>query len=204
MQSPSGCSETICDYFFQLCADPCEACWDSCGREDDQVSVIKCTQQCNALCAPSNKSAPLAQCEAELTECRTTKRNTICVDKMRDDMPRGMPVCPPEINAANCACGADNACLGALDQLNHKCRKCNQEWVSTCTEVACKTENDANNRCMRGAGCSSVTSCGDCQATADALSNCVKDAQSDPRDVGGCYSGPRKCSGDPLCAWPPF
>src|SRR5262245_35998274 len=140
MQSPSGCAETLCDYFYQLCADPCEACWESCGREEDQLSVMKCAQQCNEICAPSTHAAPLERCAAELTECRTTKRNTICTDHLRNDMPRGMPVCSPEMSEANCACGADNACLGALDRLNHRCRKCNEKWVATCMEVACKTE----------------------------------------------------------------
>jgi hypothetical protein len=204
MQSPTGCVETMCDFFYGLCADPCEACWDSCGREDDQVSVIKCTLQCNQICAPTAMTTPRDQCAAELSACRTTKRNTICVDRMRDDMPRGMPVCSPEINAANCACGADNECLGALDLLNEKCHKCNQQWVITCMEVACKAETDANDACMHAKGCSSVTSCGDCQAASSALLTCVTNAQKDPRDIGGCYSGPRICSGEPLCTFVPF
>src|SRR5258706_10092701 len=78
MPSPTGCSETLCDYFYERCSDPCQECWDSCGREDDQLSVIKCTQQCSELCAPSAKAAPLAQCATELTACRSTIRNTIC------------------------------------------------------------------------------------------------------------------------------
>jgi hypothetical protein len=204
MQAPSGCTETMCDYFYELCADPCATCWDSCGREDDQLSVIKCSQQCNQICAPSTKAAPLSQCAAELADCHATKRNTICIDRMREDMPRGMPVCSPAMAAANCACGADNECLGALDLLNHKCRKCNQDWVITCMEVACKAESDANDECMHARGCSSVSSCGDCRAAADALSTCVKNAQQDPRDIGGCYSGPRRCSGEPLCSFVPF
>jgi hypothetical protein len=113
-------------------------------------------------------------------------------------------VCSPEIKAANCACGADNACLGALDQLNHKCRKCNQHWVNTCIEVACKAESDAHAACMHERECSSVAACDDCRTAADALSTCVKNAQSDPRDIGGCYSGPRECSGEPLCPFLPF
>jgi hypothetical protein len=202
-QSPAGCAETLCDFLYSRCADPCEACWDSCGREDDQLSVIRCSQQCNTICAATQQT-PLSFCTEELSQCRETKRNTICVDRMRDDMPRGMPVCSPEINEANCACGADNECLGALDLLNHKCRKCNQEWVTTCMEVACKGETEANDTCMHARGCSSVTSCGDCGAAAEALSNCVKNAQQDPRDIGGCYSGPRRCSGEPLCPFAPF
>src|SRR3954469_16412321 len=89
MTSPAGCVETVCDYFFSLCADPCDECWDSCGREDDQVSVIKCSQQCTQLCSAETKPTPLAQCAAERTACRSTMRNTICIDGMRDDMPRG-------------------------------------------------------------------------------------------------------------------
>jgi hypothetical protein len=193
----------MCDYFYALCVDPCEQCWESCEREDDQVSVIKCSQHCNQVCS-STKAAPLERCAADLSDCRATTRNTICIDRLRNDMPRGMPVCSPEMGAANCACGADNACLGALDQLNHRCRKCNEKWVATCMEIACRAEADANSACMNARGCSSVTSCGDCQASADALSTCVKEAQKDPRDIGGCYSGPRRCSGEPLCPFAPF
>src|SRR5690349_19493986 len=86
MPSPAGCTETVCDYFFDLCADPCEQCWDSCGREDDQLSVIKCTQKCSQLCSPDHKATPLTQCASDLEACRSTVRNTICVDRMRVDM----------------------------------------------------------------------------------------------------------------------
>ena len=68
IQSPPGCEETMCDYFYARCADPCAECWESCGREDDQVSVIKCSQQCNTICAPSLAATPLSECVAELTE----------------------------------------------------------------------------------------------------------------------------------------
>ena len=49
----------MCDYFYARCADPCGECWDSCGREDDQISVIRCSQQCNQICAPSKEAVPL-------------------------------------------------------------------------------------------------------------------------------------------------
>src|SRR5260370_10156988 len=142
-EAPLGCSETMCDYFYSSCVDPCNECWSTCKRQDDQASVIHCTGVCQEICAPTRQPASAVKCTEERTACRATHRNTVCVDTLRDDEPKGRPPCSVEINAANCACGHDDACLGALDRLNTKCRKCNTQWIKPCLDAACSAEADA-------------------------------------------------------------
>jgi hypothetical protein len=199
--APVGCRDTMCDYFYKGCADPCGECWRVCERQDDEASVTRCVATCTQICAPESKHPPLSQCDGELVGCRSTPRNTICVDKLEEDTPADHPACSLQINVANCTCGDDDACLAALDRLNTKCRKCNAEWVMPCLDAVCKKETDASVACMRAKGCSLVNSCDGCQAAVGALSTCFERAQQDPRDVGGCYSKPRACMGDPACPY---
>jgi hypothetical protein len=199
--APVGCRETMCDYFYSSCSDPCGECWNICERQDDESSVRRCADTCKQICAPASKPAPLSQCQSELTACRSTPRNTICVDALRDDTPEDHPACSLQMNVANCACGADDACLGALDRLNTKCRKCNAAWVMPCLDAVCRKETEASITCMRAMGCSAVNSCDGCQAAVSALSTCFAKAQQDPSDFGGCYSSPRTCTGDPICPY---
>jgi hypothetical protein len=103
------------------------------------------------------------------------------------------------MSAANCAFGTDDACLGALDRLNTRCRLCNTAWVKPCLDAVCSKETDETVGCMAARGCSVVNSCGGCEAAVTALSTCFEGAQEDPSDVGGCYSQRRACSGEPLC-----
>src|ERR1044071_1826141 len=63
--APPGCGETMCDYLFTSCADPCTECKNICMKQDDAESVVRCTGVCQQICAPTNQPTPLAQCEKE-------------------------------------------------------------------------------------------------------------------------------------------
>jgi hypothetical protein len=191
----------MCDYFYSSCVDPCNECWNTCKRQDDQASVIHCTGVCQEICAPTRQPTPPVKCAEERTTCRATHRNTVCVDTLRDDEPKGSPPCSVEMNAANCACGNDDACLGALDRLNTKCRKCNTEWIKPCLDAACGPEADAAVACLTAQACTGANSCAGCETSVIALESCFQKAQTDPRDIGGCYSKPRSCSGELLCPY---
>jgi len=198
--TPIGCKQTMCDYFYASCVDPCTECWNVCGRQDDEASVVRCADTCKQICASDHSASP-SNCEVERNACRWTHRNGICVDNLEDDTPEGHLSCTFQMSAANCACGTDEGCLGALDRLNTKCRKCNAGWVMPCLQAACSAETEQSLACMREKGCSLVNSCEHCQVAAAALTTCFENAQQDPRDIGGCYSKPRACSGEPLCPY---
>lgn len=198
--APPGCSETMCDYFFSSCMDPCTECWAFCGRQDDPANVVACADNCNATCTTTRDKAPPAdRCKQELQQCRGTMRNTVCVDGLRNDMPEDAPACSWDMNVATCACGSDEVCLGGLDRLSPKCRQCNLDWELECLDKACKKELDAHFACRDVSGCSASDDCPSCSASAADVSTCFGGAQNDPKDVGRCYSGPRACWSKPLC-----
>jgi len=199
--APTGCGETMCDYLFTSCADPCTECKNICMQQDDVESVVRCNGVCQQICAPTNQPPPLAQCEEERAICRTTQRNTVCVDNLREDMPKGRPPCSPAMGAANCACGTDADCLSALDRLNTACRECNAKWLLPCLDAACAKERDDAVSCMGARACRVLNDCDGCESAVGALSTCFEKAQANPADVGGCYTGPRACSGEPLCPY---
>jgi hypothetical protein len=200
-EAPLGCAQTMCDYFYASCVDPCTECWNICKRQDDEQSVIHCTGVCQEICSPTREATPQIKCAQDLAACRKTRRNTVCVDTLSEEEPKGSPPCSAEMSAANCACGHDDACLGALDRLNTKCRKCNSAWIKPCLDAACSKEVEAAVACMNAQACSSANSCAGCEAVVVGLTMCFQAAQEDPRDVGGCYSKPRECSGEPLCPY---
>jgi hypothetical protein len=199
--APAGCSATMCDYFYTSCTDPCTECWQICESQDDEQSVVRCTGICAQICSPSNKPTPVAQCEEERATCRSTRRNTVCVDTLRDEQPKGQPPCSAQMNEANCRCGSDETCLGALDRLNTKCRKCNAAWLKPCLDAACKTEMDDALACLNAQGCTGLNDCAGCETKTSVLTTCFQNAQQDPRDIGGCYSKPRACWGEPICPY---
>jgi len=201
VDAPLGCRVTMCDYLFTSCADPCTECWNICKRQDDENSVIRCAGVCQQICAPTNKPTPLAQCEEELAICRSTQRNGVCVDTLTDDMPDGQPPCSAAMGAANCACGTDVACLGALDRLNTACRKCNAAWLMPCLDAACAKERDDVLGCMSARACGVLNECDGCEGVVSVLLTCFQKAQTNPADIGGCYSKPRACSSEPLCPY---
>jgi hypothetical protein len=199
--APYGCTETMCDYFYSSCVDPCAECWNICKRQDDEQSVVHCTGVCQEICSPTRTPTSRAKCDQDLGACRQTHRNTVCIDTLRDDAPQGAPPCTFNMSAANCACGHDDACLGALDRLNTKCRKCNSKWIKPCLDAACSKEADLAVACLQAQSCSSANSCAGCEAAVVALTMCFQAAQADPRDIGGCYSAPRACTSEPLCPY---
>jgi hypothetical protein len=200
---PAGCQQSVCDYVHAWCTDPCAECWTACGRVSDEIDVIRCSDACTAMCTRDN-AATLSQCDAELRGCRSTKRNTVCIDQLAADVPRGLPPCSAEMSAARCACGKDAVCKGLLEQLNPRCEECDRQWVVPCVDAACKRELDATSACMKATGCSDVATCPECRAPAEVLSACVANAQQDPSDIGGCYSGPRRCTQEPVCPYDPL
>jgi hypothetical protein len=202
-EMPAGCQQSVCDYLYAWCMDPCAECWTACGRVRDEFDVIRCSETCTETCTRDN-TATLSPCDARLRDCRSTKRNTVCIDQLAADIPRGLPPCSAEMSAARCACGKDAVCQGLLEQFNPLCEECDREWVVPCIDAACKREHDAIFACMQATGCSNVATCPECRATAEALSACVKNAQQDPSDIGGCYSGPRRCTQEPLCPYDPW
>jgi hypothetical protein len=199
VEAPAGCTETMCDYFFSRCMDPCSECWDACGRQTEILDVIHCSEGCTEVCARiEGKPVPAAGCADELATCRSTARNAVCVDRLRDDAPSGSPACSADMGRANCACGRDGVCLGTLERLNPACSTCNVEWGVPCLLTACKKENDNRAACLHSHGCG-VAPCEACTSATEALATCFRNAQLDPSDTGGCYSGRRQCWQDPAC-----
>jgi hypothetical protein len=202
-EMPAGCQQSVCDYLYAWCTDPCAECWKTCGRVRDEFGVIRCSQTCTATCTRDN-TATLSPCDAQLTDCRSTKRNTVCIDQLAADIPRDLPPCSSEMSAARCACGKDAVCQALLEQFNPLCEECDWKWIVPCIDAACKRELDATSACLQATRCSDIATCPACRATAEALSTCVKNAQQDPSDIGGCYSGPRHCTQEPLCPYDPL
>ncbi len=194
----------MCDHFFDLCADPCGSCRTQCGREVDYVSVLTCTQRCNEICGTvdSEGDPPTLACQAELSRCRSTSRNAVCVDHVSDRRVNGDngPVCSAAIGRANCACGNDAACLRVLDELNPPCRKCNNDWKEVCIAAVCQTEADAYAACLKANPCTGEGECTACKEDEDTLTHCLRWSATDPRDIGGgCRTRARMCWDDPFC-----
>jgi hypothetical protein len=198
---PAGCERTMCDYLFEGCEDPCKQCWVSCGHEVDRSDVIQCAHTCNAVCVlGGDAGAARAGCAEERDKCRTTSRNAICVDHLSDVMPDTERPCTREMSSANCACGSDIECAEALEKMSPHCSKCNSTWRVRCIDAACRAQDQALFACLDAHHCSTVGQCGAlCAAPYEDLGTCLKDAEIDERDIGGCFSGPRTCWDEPFC-----
>jgi hypothetical protein len=198
---PAGCERTMCDYLFEGCQDPCAQCWTSCGGEVDRTDVIQCAHTCNAVCVlGGDAGAARESCREEREQCRATKRNAICVDHLSDVMPDTARPCTREMSRANCACGDDIECTEALEKMSPHCSKCNSSWRVACIQAACMQEDQALFACLDANHCATVGQCGPaCAEPYQLLTSCIRDAELDERDIGGCYSGPRSCWDEPVC-----
>jgi hypothetical protein len=125
-EMPAGCQQSVCDYLYAWCTDPCAECWTSCGRAREEFEVIRCSETCTATCT-SDKTATPSPCDARLRDCRSTERNTVCIDQLAADIPRGLPPCSSEMSAARCACGKDDVCQGLLEHFNPLCEGCDRD-----------------------------------------------------------------------------
>src|SRR5687768_8605143 len=80
-EMPAGCEQSVCDYLHAWCMDPCAECWTACGRVRDEFGVIHCSETCTATCTLEKTATP-SPCDAQLRDCRSTKRNTVCIDQL--------------------------------------------------------------------------------------------------------------------------
>jgi hypothetical protein len=198
---PPGCERTVCDLAREQCDDPCAQCWKLCGDEATRAGVSACASTCGILCtlAKANKDTLAAECAEAFASCQSTHLHTICVDQLSDAAAENGPPCSHARVLAGCACGPDSSCLGVLDVADPSCRRCNRKWRTQCVATACGTEHEQMIACAAKNRCASVADCAPCAGDVEILAKCVDDAQNDPRDIGGCFSGLRSCWAETEC-----
>jgi hypothetical protein len=202
---PAGCQRTLCDFEHDSCqnpapADDCSSCWDECDTISPDLAA-ECASTCDGICQSEANQPVLDPCGDELTACRNTPDNAICVDDIGQPAPDGTP-CNDTASRVSCQCAAESndACQAAIYTANPACQQCDDDgWFSACMSGTCLNEYADVQSCFSHYACTTIDECVQCATPVKTWEDCINAATIDPSDPGGCNSGSHTCWTQPYC-----